>query len=698
MNLSLSSWALWMLVFFGVTATCTAQRWQQCEGPEGGSYWSLASDSSGVLYAGSHSHGLFVSRDHGETWKLTNDSLHVRFITTICATKDNTVYMASYGGPQYSIVNKGHLFKSTDQGQTWRTLNAKPIESHIYRLTASPTGALYCHTYTRFYASLDSGKTWQERKPIGAFIRVRDITVTASGAVWVSADSGLVRSTDNGVTWKWMTQGLPRDVRGDYDRLHVRSDGTLFLSEFVGYRIFKLPAGDTVWQLAGTKPTLDLTYQLSTLRDGRVVAADAYDGLNYSTNDGATWENFPLPGMRHFVHEVIEDPDGRLFTTSGYVGLLRSTDRGVTWSATNRGLNSQVVYKLAANIQGELYAGTIGGLVRSADQGRTWANVARPGKYSRALAIDSSGTIYSSDDSTIWRSMDNAQTWTRLALDPKRFYTNWITIGPDNSVYVLFQYEGSESRMLRSFDRGESWHRLDTALPNKYVYQIIPVTNDELWVAQGSKGVWHTTNGGVSWNHQSQRLSWQQFHIARHPSGAMFAGGWVNLHRLVDTGWVTVSSNLYDQEIRSLMIRDDTIFCATNYALYRSHDLGKSWSRADTGMRGNPVNQLIFDRSGIGYAIAEGAGIFRTRHLKQSRVASPLKPAELVQIELLNREVRIHPRKAVHIRIMDVLGRTFRTLHGSSPAHVSAADLPAGWYIVTATDGVETTSTPFLLH
>lgn len=685
-----------LLILTPVTAN--AQRWQQCEGPEGGSYWSLASDSAGVLYAGSHSHGLFVSRDHGETWKITNDSLHVRFVTTICATKDNTVYMASYGGPEYSIANKGYLFKSTDQGKTWRNLNAKLIEGHIYRLTASPTGPIYCHTYTRFYASLDSGRSWLERKPIGTFIRVRDIAVTSSGDVWVSADSGVVRSTDNGVTWKWMTQGLPRDVRGDYDRLHVRADGTVFLSEFVGYRIFKLPAGDTIWQLAGNKPTRDLTYQLTTLRDGRLVAADAYDGLNVSTDDGATWESMVSPKERHFIHEMIEDQEGGLFTTSGYAGILRSNDRGSTWHATTRGLNSQVIYRIATNLQGELYAGTIGGLMRSTDQGRTWANVAHPRKYSQALAIDSLGTIYSSDDSTIWRSTDNAKSWTRLTLDPKRFYTRWITIGPDNTVYALFQYEGSESRMLRSFDRGETWHRLDTALPNKYVYQILPLTNDELWVAQGSNGVWRTTNGGVSWEYQSQRLSWQQYHIARHSSGAMFAGGWVNLHRLVDTGWVTVSSGLYDSEIRSLSIRNDTMFCATNYALYRSHDLGKNWTRADTGMRGNPVDQLIFDRNGIGYAIASGSGIYRTRHLTPSRVATGPSSIDLVAVSLQDRRVRLTPRKPVSIQVIDLLGRVLHSTAVTSTSSISLSHLASGYYLVAATDGVETISTPILLQ
>ena len=108
---------------------------------------------------------VHVTRDGGKSWKdVTPKGLpELAYVgcVEVSAHDADTIYVAA---TRYKLADyRPHLFKSTDGGRSWKSINGnlpKDEISRVVRADAVAKGLLYVGTETGIHFSLDDGATW----------------------------------------------------------------------------------------------------------------------------------------------------------------------------------------------------------------------------------------------------------------------------------------------------------------------------------------------------------------------------------------------------------------------------------------------------------------------------------------------------------------------------------------------------------
>jgi photosystem II stability/assembly factor-like uncharacterized protein len=110
--------------------------------------------SHGTVYAGTND-GVRKSTDEGAHWTDRSSGLSNRHVT--CLTLEPGTPTAIYAG-----TNSGGVFRSTNGGDSWTTINSGLGSSFIWSLvaTARPKPMLYAATYEGLFRSADRGAHW----------------------------------------------------------------------------------------------------------------------------------------------------------------------------------------------------------------------------------------------------------------------------------------------------------------------------------------------------------------------------------------------------------------------------------------------------------------------------------------------------------------------------------------------------------
>tara|TARA_R100000027_G_scaffold2734_4_gene2672 strand:- start:17180 stop:19837 length:2658 start_codon:yes stop_codon:yes gene_type:complete len=155
--------------------------------------------------------GLFKSIDGGYSWQqLANQpgSRRMYYGLVIDPTNTQRIYWAGFG-------TKGGVYRSEDGGQSWQRVFSK--DQYLFNLKITADGTLYAGG-KQLYRSTDQGKTWKtltkikdKRSIVGIEVHPED-----SNTIWISANvwshdavGAIYKSTDGGSTWVDMTGDIP---------------------------------------------------------------------------------------------------------------------------------------------------------------------------------------------------------------------------------------------------------------------------------------------------------------------------------------------------------------------------------------------------------------------------------------------------------------------------------------------------------
>src|SRR6187401_6519 len=129
--------------------------------------------------------GIYKSADAGKTWKRMGleNSEHIQNI--LVDPRNSQVVYVSAIGPLWSSGGDRGLFKTTDGGQTWKSVLSVSADTGVTEVAMDPKSPdiLYAAAY-------------QRRRAVGQLI--------GGGP-----ESGLYKSTNAGQTWTKLTRGLP---------------------------------------------------------------------------------------------------------------------------------------------------------------------------------------------------------------------------------------------------------------------------------------------------------------------------------------------------------------------------------------------------------------------------------------------------------------------------------------------------------
>ena len=247
--------------------------------------------------------------------------------------------------------------------------------------------------------------------------------------------------------------------------------------------------------------------------DGAILAGVEPAGLFRSRDPGPTWEH--VEGLtRHetrptwepgagglILHTIVPHPSDAARTWVGIpaVGVFEPRDGGATWEPRNRGVRAdynpdphpvtgQCVHKFApaAGEPETLYQQNHCGMYRSLDGGASWEDLSRnglPSQFGFALAAHPR----------------DPRTWWILPLN-----------GDDRGRYV----PDGAAAVWRTRDRGDTWERLGTGLPQSGAYwgvlreAMARDTLDPVGLVFGTKTgqLWHSRDEGDNWELISRDL------------------------------------------------------------------------------------------------------------------------------------------------------------------------------------------------
>ena len=605
------------------------------------------------LFAGTD-HGVFWSRNYGESWRPLNRGLP----GTDKKTKHSStavrsvVTLADDGKRVTDLLAATDLgaFRFTHRQKRWRALRraVRRAVRKVFRFIHDQNG-------------------WQAvNEGLPPETRVSKLAVDRSTRnIYAATDHGLFRSTDYGEHWAAINSGL-RDVDTDVHSVVGGVADELFAAtplkgvlenEWPDFGLggdhidldsshVKVPIGSWIVLMDKRKDheSRQALYQATAVS---VVPRKAY-GLSGKVtrvrlDHGEGLDSFDLRHTEVFVRnapldlpvERWEDPGpvkGAQIELDGIVqhlgpqqpmtltgkrarasigdtgGVLRLN--GGSWRPL--GPKATDVRALVVDAKGVLFAGTrAGGVYRSRDDGLTWTAV-NSGLSTldvRALAAAPTGALFAGTRSGgVFRSADSGDNWepANTGLEPSDVRA--LAAGPGGAIYAGTRVGG----VFRTTDGGRRWVPVNSGLASLDVRALAVGSKSEVFAGTVGGGVCHSTDNGASWSPLETGLANNDvLALAVDSGGRIFAGtqgGGVFAAAAAGEPWLAMRSGLSPRIVRSLAVGSEgEIYAAVPGAgVFRAPSIGAGWANTETGVS-NDVRALVVDSTGQVFAGASNA-------------------------------------------------------------------------------------------
>lgn len=618
-----------------------------------------ASDQQ-TVYAASASGGVWKSTNAGQTWAPISDALPSLSIGDIAIdpSDKNTIYCGTGetngGGGSVTYDGRG-VFKSTDAGSSWQAAGLENTGS-IGRIAVDPQrpnrvfvaamGSLFSNNPERgVFRSNDGGTSWEQNLFVNDSVGAIDLAIHPQNPDTLFA-----------VTWERIRRPNKRVYGGQGSAVWRSTDGGDSWTKLAG----GLPSGPNVGRMgidiAPSEP--NVMYLTVANTNG------GFAGVYKSSNHGDSWALVPQnsdPGYYSFgwwFGQIRVHPGNADHVFNLGAGWKESSNSGASWSEVSDYLHADyhAFYIHPANPSFQV-VGNDGGVYISTNGGGSWQHRPFPITQFYTCEIDfQAPTRYSggAQDNGTQASFDfGPDDWTSIfggdgfvtlvnPLDNTIYYAesqyggfggsngasaptssryNWNTpyIFDPNDPSIL--YFGAE-KLFKSTDAGLSWTALSGDLSNGsggsggVVYGTITaiaasgIDGNVLWAGTDDGNVWTTSNGGANWTKVSTALPkrWVTRLVAdlsdAQTAYVCFSGfrhheNIAHIYKTTDLGqtWTDVSGNLPDVPVNDLIIDPldtSTLYIATDAGIFTTSDGGDTWMSANAGLPLVPVLDLTF--------------------------------------------------------------------------------------------------------
>ncbi|MCH7783349.1 hypothetical protein IID62_09825, partial [candidate division KSB1 bacterium] len=485
--------------------------------------------------------GIYVSRNSGKTWtKITKGLPTVelgRIGLAVARSDPGTVYAiietrSSGGGrggrgggrggrgsqPEQLDPNRGGIFKSTDEGKSWKqtgSYNSRPFYYSQIRVDPNDENTLWVGGGLMY--SEDSGKTFESR---------RGSTMVDFHAIWIDpndsdhiisgCDGGLNISFDRGKNWDIINQ-MPiaqfYAITADMQKPYYVYGGLQDVDSWAGpsrtrsrWGIrnrdwFSINGGD------GLQAQVDPT-------DHTIVFTERQGG-NLSRLDLKTGKNVNIrPNPQNIVNFKQYYPNYQ--TPSPGAG--RGGGRGGGGNNPLRfDWNSPI--KISKHNPRTLYFGG-NHLFKSLDRGDNWSIVSNdltstPDKPSAIVSIGESGINPSviwagTNDGNVWLTRNGGMSWRQMnyaiSNAPANYWVKRIEASShvESRAYVVFdghRNDDQEPYVYVTEDFGKTWNKISNNLPEGSVYVVREdYKNPNLLFAGTEFSIFASLDRGKTWN------------------------------------------------------------------------------------------------------------------------------------------------------------------------------------------------------
>ena len=598
--------AVLCLVLSTVAGQPIAIEWKPI-GPGGGGWLTalaVDSDDPNLVYLGCDVGGFYKSINGGHTWTILNNGLTDYYVQDILPDPEhkNIIYLGMLGG----------LFKSTDGGETWQRKRMGFPEPSAYSYSA-PVSSLVMHPTNRhvlyagigrprmnsngkghIYKSTDAGETWRlldgiARHASDAVIHRLAIRPDDPNVLFAATDKGLFKSPDGGVTFQRKEKGLPHR----FCRNVVASPSEPEVIYVV------------MWSAHAKEPWHGGVYRSE---DG----GETWVARNTGLPQKVAPENRAPQCTCNYIRFLVDprDPD-RIFVGANSwwgAGLYRSTDGGQNWDKITYmrdekknmdlgwiafGGTSVKCIALAPSDPDIIFYGTSMRLMKSNDGGDHWRQcytAERPdGTWQTngvATTCISRITVDPADSKRIYAgyadigllvSDNGGESWARSVSGLERHGDLAEIVADPANTNVLWCKDGKwqgTCYVAQSLNRGKTWKTIsgpENGLPDSVLINLLldpssPAASRTLYVVSLPHGVFKSTTGGRTWKKASNGL----------PDAPLKVSALTMDPKHTDTLYAAVYGNT----------------SAPQGGIFRSRDAGATWEKLNAGVVFSGVQHL----------------------------------------------------------------------------------------------------------
>lgn len=328
-------------------------------------------------------------------------------------------------------VSGDGIYKSTDQGETWKQLSTAKETKESGRIRVADLG---------FYA---------------VEISPQDSQTIFAGTI----GNGLVKSVDGGTSWKKIGKGA---LASTSDVLSIAIDPkdpqNIYLATYYGSRgrvLKSTDGGENFKEVFITNTDKSKIVQVGVdTYDNAFIFAATSNGIFLASKDfGEFWQSikdFDKSISRFFINSR----DTReIYVSLGSDGLFKTVDKGVNWTDLSKKIDEKIngydfkeIKDLAIVAEfSKVYVGTESKIIYSADGGENFEEIKSfpaGGDFQfSAIAIDplNPTVIYVAGKTQVYKSIDGGIQWRIKELGSKK-NISVLKIDPANSsiIYVGF--------------------------------------------------------------------------------------------------------------------------------------------------------------------------------------------------------------------------------------------------------------------
>ncbi len=678
--------------------------------------------------------GVMKSTDAGSTWEAlpwpTKSSAIFRIV--LHPTSSDTMLVAT----------RSNLMKSTTGGKTWissalagvctdvRYKIGNPsivfaaignddggMNNGIWRSGAGGDRYTWVKCATNFPSSDSTGRIILAQTPadpnlLMAFVSLKYSLVGSSGNDFLA----LMKSTDDGATWERVKTNLKSNYTNGqafYDfcaNISPLDKNVIFTG---GLEVYRSTNGGVSFSqvTSGNEPVHVDQHVIEFQPVTNHVYIGNDGGIYKSVTNGASWDNLGYTLQTIQFYTVHVDPNEPLrilggTQDNGTQRLARTTDW--SWAIINGGDGGYCAFdpKNSNTIFSRITVYNYP--FRSTNGGSSWTPLNRGFQTDldrsnwippTILVGTTNPKLYTATQfvyvATNVTSPMSTPTWNAISTDltKRNSYESVIatmTVAPSNSnVMYVGTGDGKVQKTTNLNDVEVQWEDLTrTNLPNRWITRVITDPNNEniCYVGYSGTGTGHvfkTVDGGATWTDISLK-----------------AGGFPD----VPVNSIAIPKNM-----------PNVLFVATDLGVLVTTDGGTSWARFGTGLPNvvvydlaiNSANQLIAATHGRGMWITDAVvGVNSTEvAIDGDFVLEQNYPNPVIMSTHSSTAVNYAVSRPMHVTlsVFDMNGRMVQTIDrdhsqpGRYSAVISPADLPAGVYFYSMTNGTTTQTRKFAI-
>jgi len=450
------------------------------------------------------SEGAFISSDGGLHWAQTGDELLRQAKSVAIDPVD----------PRILYVGTWRLsYVSRDAGKSWtRIEKGMPLDSDIFSITINPKdpSIVFSSACSGVYRSDNRAESWTRLKvksgtdPFTIRSQVVYIDPSDVSRIYVGTTEGLLFSRDDGHSWTMLTS---KDITVNTIQVNPRNPRKILLgTEYHG--ILSSNDGGATWEQSNEG---FIHKQISWMTPDREEKGSMLAGLHsggggwYRYRDNR-WEPQQIePGMRVLSFLILPGTAGRLAGTQQGIFLQKS--KGAPWMQLKGAIAMRAIYSLEIDPgHPVVYAGTDQGIYRAPldtlDFRIPPANRLNP-KVWRVIAPSvTQGNIYAGTSLGLMRSQDRGTTWKIISAKglPDRVTIYSIAVSPANQERF---FAGTSAGLFESVNGGIAWHRSDTGNIGADISSVLFLDADGQRILAADRsfgGVFYSGDGGVHWD------------------------------------------------------------------------------------------------------------------------------------------------------------------------------------------------------